>query len=144
MDSLLWYDYDLSNQRDFVKCIRQLEKVCRDTLEYDEWQKKCKYKDNKICPVCDDNYYEVNSKIESHHHPKTLWTIVEEIVEAHMTANTLDSKTGLQITQEVMDLHLLNQVHYINLCVHCHKKFHSGHPQTVEKINIIFKKREVK
>jgi len=141
MDQLLWYNYDLSDLREQIKCIKQLEKICRISLEYDDWQKKCKYKDAKVCPVCEDDYYEKNSKCESHHHPKTLFTIVQEIVEEHIAANDIDSKTGIDIVQEIMDKHLLNQVHYINLCIHCHKKYHAGHPDVINKIDDIFEIR---
>jgi hypothetical protein len=140
MDAL-WYNYDLTEPRDTVKCIKQLERVCRDSLEYDDWQKKCKYKDALICPICNDDYYENNSKCESHHHPKTLFDIVEEVLEDHLEKNDLDEMTGLSIVQEIMDLHLFKKVSYINLCQHCHKKYHAGHPEVAGKMALIFEKR---
>lgn len=140
MDAL-WYNYDLTDPRDTVKCIKQIEKVCRDSLEYDDWQKKCKYKDATECPICGDNYYENNSKCESHHHPKTLFDIVEEVLEDHLEKNDLDEITGIALVQEVMDLHLFKKVSYINLCQHCHKKYHAGHPEVQGKIAMIFEKR---
>lgn len=143
MDAL-WYNYDLTDGRELVKCIRQLERICRASLEYDEWQRKCKYKDAKICPVCDDDYYENNLKCESHHHPKTLYDIVDNILEDHMEKNDLDEITGFKLVEEIMDLHMLGQVQYINLCQHCHKKYHDGHPSTVDKISKIYEEREKK
>lgn len=140
MDAL-WYNYDLTEPREITKCIKQLERICRDSLEYDDWQRKCKYTDSTICPVCDDNYYDNNSKCESHHHPKTLYNIVENILDDHLEKNDLDDKTGLQIVQEIMDLHLFNKVQYINLCQHCHKKYHAGHPDVRMKLDVIFEKR---
>lgn len=137
----LWYNYDMADTREQSKCIKHLERVCRASLEYDEWQRHCKYKDAKICPVCADDYYDKNSKCESHHHPKTLYTIVEEILENHLELNDLDDQTGISIVQEIMDKHMLNQVQYINLCQHCHKKYHSGHPDVVNVIESIFRKR---
>ena len=137
----LWYNYDLSDTRDQVKCIKQLERVCRSSLEYDEWQRHCKYKDSTDCPVCGDNYYDNNSKCESHHHPKTLYTIVEEILDDHLEKNDIDEQTGIAIVQEIMDKHMLGQVSYINLCQHCHKKYHAGHPDVENKLNEIFMQR---
>ena len=139
---ILWYNYDLSDMKDQIKATKQIQKVCRESLEYDEWQRRCKYKDSTDCPICGDNYHDNNSKCESHHHPKTLFTIVEEILDSHLEKNDLDNMTGIAIVQEVMDKHLLHQVHYINLCQHCHKKYHAGHPVVVEKMNEIFTKRE--
>ena len=137
----LWYNYDLANMKDQTKCIRQLEKICRSSFEYDEWQRNCKLVDNQECPVCGENYYDKNNKIESHHHPKTLYVVVEEIIVAHMEKNTIMEKTGIQIVQEIMDKHLLNQVQYINLCQHCHRKYHDGHPDVINKMDDIFNAR---
>ena len=141
MDAL-WYNYDLSDAKENIKCIKQLERVCRSSLEYDEWQRKCKYKDAKVCPVCNDDYYENNSKCESHHHPKTLFDIVEAILDDHLEKNDLDECTGFKIVEEIMDKHMLGQVQYINLCQHCHKKYHAGHPEVQTKIGLIFLERE--
>ena len=137
----LWYNFDMSDPREVIKCIKALERVCRASLEYDEWQRHCKYKDAKICPVCNDDYYDKNSKCESHHHPKTLFSIVEDILNVHLELNDLDDQTGISIVQEIMDKHLLKQVSYINLCVHCHKKYHAGHPDVINKIEAIFRDR---
>ncbi len=139
---ILWYNYDLSNARESVKCIKQLEKICRDSLEYDEWQRRCKYADAKICPICNDDYYENNSKCETHHHPKTLFDIVENILDNHLEKNDLDEQTGFNVVTEIMDKHMLGQVQYINICQHCHKKYHNGHPDVVTKLGLIFLERE--
>ena len=139
-DGLLWYNYNMGDMRDITKCIKQLEKVVRDSLEYDEWQRTAKWNDvNSItCPICDENYEENNSKCETHHHPVTLFNIVDEILENHIKENVLDEKTGFKIAEEVMQKHFNNEVKYINLCVHCHKKYHNGHLKVNEKINSIF------
>ena len=137
----LWYNYDLSDAREIVKCVKQIQKVCRDSLEYDEWQRHCKYKDAKICPICNDDYYEVNAKCESHHHPKTLYDVVEDILDDHMEKNDLDDFSAFDICVEVMDLHSFGKVSYINLCQHCHKKYHAGHPDVVNKMTTIFEQR---
>jgi len=143
-DEILWYNYDVSNQKDWKTLINHVQKVCRATLEYDFWQRTCKLTEAEECPVCGDNYYEKNVKCESHHHPRKLSTIIEDILAAHIEDNVLDTKTGLDIVKQVMDLHIFGQVHFINLCEHCHKKFHKQHPDVVDKIDEIFKKRAAK
>lgn len=139
--STIWYNYDLSDMKDVIKCVKQIERICRITLEYDMWQMRCKYKDNQDCPICDENYYEKNLKIESHHHPKTLFDIVQEVISENLESNKIDEKTGIDLVQEVMDLHFFDKVSYINLCVHCHKKYHDSHPDVINKMNDIFEKR---
>ncbi len=136
----LWYTYDMSNKRDYITCVNHLQKAFRATLEYDDWQRKCKYEHATECPVCDDNYYDKNLKCESHHHPKKLSVIIEEILDTHLEDNDLDNKSGFDIMLEIMNLHMKGQVSYINLCVHCHKKYHSQHPDVVNKIYEIFDK----
>jgi len=138
----LWYNYDLSDARDIIKCIKHIQKICRDSLEYDEWQRHCKYKDAKFCPICQDDYYENNSKCESHHHPKTLFDVVEEVVDDHIEKNDIQDISGFDMCREVMDLHQFKRVSYINLCQHCHKKYHAGHPDVIEKMNLLFAARE--
>jgi len=140
-EETLWYNYDVSNRKDWITLINHLQKVCRTSLEYDFWQKTCKLYDSDVCPVCDENYYDNNIKCESHHHPKKLSTIIEEILEKHIEDNVLDEKTGLEIVEEIMGLHTMGQVHYINICEHCHKKFHKDHPTVKEKVYEIFEKR---
>ena len=140
MDAL-WYEYDLTDARDHIKCIKTLERICRASLEYDEWQRRCKYRDAVICPICDENYYDYNSKCETHHHPKTLFDIVENILEDHLEKNDLDEVTGLAVVQEIMDLHTFHKVQYVNLCNHCHKKYHDGHPEVQNKMVNLFDER---
>jgi hypothetical protein len=49
-DSAIWYKYDLSNQTQFIKCIKQLEFIVRKSLSYDSWQKRTKYPVSE-CPI---------------------------------------------------------------------------------------------
>ncbi|MFA7127609.1 MAG: hypothetical protein WC136_00395 [Sphaerochaeta sp.] len=137
----IWYNYDLSDMKEVIKCVKHIERICRLTLEYDIWQMRCKYKDNQDCPICEENYYEKNLKIESHHHPKTLFDIVQDVITENLESNLIDEKTGIDLVQEVMDLHFFDKVSYINLCVHCHKKYHDGHPDVINKMSDIFEKR---
>lgn len=139
----IWYNYNLSVMKDVIKCVKHIERICRLTLEYDMWQMRCKYKDNQYCPICEENYYEKNLKIESHHHPKTLFDIVQEVIIENLESNLIDEKSGIDLVQEVMDLHFFDKVSYINLCVHCHKKYHDGHPDVINKMNDIFEKRAI-
>ncbi len=134
----LWYTYDMSMPRDYKTCIMHLQKAYRATLEYDDWQRTAKWAHAIYCPVCKDNYFEKNMKCESHHHPKKLSTIIEEIIDKHLEDNDLDKCSGMDIMTEIMQLHLVGNVSYINLCVHCHKKFHDGHPDVVNEIHNIF------
>ncbi len=138
----LWYNYVIGNAKDWYTMTNHIQKCCRSTLEYDDWQRTAKYRDAEECPVCGDNYWNKRSKCESHHHPLTLKTIIEDILYEHIENQTLDDQTGLNIVDQVMTKHTVGQVSYINLCVHCHKKFHADHPDVLDKIDEIFLERE--
>jgi len=142
-EDTLWYGYNIADANNISKLVKHLERICRASLEYDLWAKDTKENDpNAIkCPICDDNYYEKCSKCETHHHPKTLYNIVDEIIYKYIDNNSLDTKRGLDIVREVMDLHTHRRVSFINLCVHCHKKYHQGHSDVINKMYEIFKDR---
>jgi hypothetical protein len=142
-EDTLWYNYDLADENMVSKLVKHLERICRASLEYELWAKDTKENDpNAItCPICEDNYYEKCSKCETHHHPQTLYNIVDEILYKYIDDNTLNSKRGLDIVREVMDLHTQRRVSFINLCVHCHKKYHQGHSDVMNKMYEIFKDR---
>ena len=127
--SPIWYKYDLSNERQFIKCIKQLEFMIRKSLSYDSWQKRSKYSVD-TCPACNETFE--YTKPESHHHPQTLFDIVENVLQKHIDLNDLDDYTDFDICQEVMDLHFQKKVSYIVLCKHCHEKYHNGDPSLLD------------
>jgi len=139
-DDVYWYDYDLSFEKMYRMCIRHLEKTIRSSMEYDLWARWCKQNDpnSMVCPICGDNYYEKNSKCETHHHPKTLYVIVDDIVSLMIDNNALEKTTAYDIVKQVLDLHMENGVSYINLCVHCHNKYHAGNPDVNDKLYKLF------
>lgn len=135
---IIWHNYNMSDIRAITKAVKNLEKIIRLSFEYDDWQRRCKYNNAVDCPVCGDNYTNTNQKCETHHHPKTLYSIVEEIINTHILNDTLSDKSCLDIVYETLVLHDRGGVSYINLCKPCHVKYHSDHPIVVDKINEIF------
>jgi len=132
-DSPIFYKYDLSNEAQFIRCIKQLEFMSRKSLSYDSWQKRTKYPVDK-CPLCGDDFE--FAKPETHHHPETLFNVVEGILQKHIDLNDLDDFTDLQIVEEIMLAHFDKKVQYIVLCKHCHEKYHDGSPEILESIDI--------
>lgn len=131
-DSPIWYRYDLSNERQFIQCIKKLEFIVRKSLSYDSWQKRTKYAID-TCPICGESFEYV--KPESHHHPRTLFEIVEGVLQKHIDLNDLNDYTDFEICDEIMQAHFKKQVDYIVLCEHCHKKYHDGVPDVCECID---------
>jgi len=131
-DSSIWYKYDLANQAHYVRCIKQLEFMVRKSMGYDSWQKRTKYSVT-ICPTCGESFEFVSP--ETHHHPRTLFDVVDDILQKHIDLNTLDDMTDFDICQEIMELHFNKKVQFIVLCKHCHEKYHSDVPEILECIN---------
>ena len=138
-DSPIWYQYDLSNERKFIQCIKHLEMMVRRSMSYTSWQKRSKYAVSS-CPICSENFGYVRA--ESHHHPVTLFDIVETILQKHIDLNDLNDFTDFQIAEEIMAQHFAKKVDYIVLCKHCHEKYHDNVPDILDVINDAHKKQK--
>lgn len=134
-EDLLWYSYNMAEEREFKTAVKAVQKICRSSLEYDLWQTRSKA-DSSSCPVCGEFYNYV--KAETHHYPKTMFDICEDVVERHVFENTIDDQSGFGICQEVMNLHFLGNVNFVVLCKACHEKFHADHPEVVKKVSEVF------
>ena len=104
-DEVYWYNYDLTFDKTYKKCVYALEKTIRSTLEYDLWAKNCKINspDAVNCPICGDNYYEKSCKCDTHHHPRTLYCIVDDVLSEMVDNNKLKETTAFDIVKEVTD-----------------------------------------
>jgi len=131
-NSAIWYNYDLSNEKQYIRCVKHLQKMIRGSMSYDQWQRRSKIGINK-CPICEIEKEYV--KMESHHYPKTLFDVVDEHLQYLIETNQLDSKTDFEVCQEIMDMHFTNQVNYVVLCEYCHKKYHDEVPEVLQIID---------
>jgi predicted nucleic-acid-binding Zn-ribbon protein len=117
-----WFGYDLTNPRKLDRLIKKLERIIRISPEYKIWADICragKYK----CPKCG-----INSELmplEVHHTPKTLYDIVEEVLNKHMENDDILELYPSDIVKEVLLLHLENKVSYEVLCKSCHEIEHN-------------------
>jgi hypothetical protein len=137
-EELLWYDYNVADEKQFKMVVKAIQKVCRGSLEYDQWQTRTKA-GSKTCPICDEFYTYMKS--ETHHYPKTMYSVCEEVIEKHIYENTLDEQSGFGICQEIMNKHILGNVEYIVLCKSCHEKFHADHPEVCTKVSEVYKQQ---
>jgi transcription elongation factor Elf1 len=85
------------------------------------------------CPICGDSFQFV--KPETHHYPRTLFAVVEGILQNHIDKNDLDNFTDFQICEEIMQAHFAKKVDYIVLCKHCHDKYHNDVPDILDAID---------
>ncbi len=131
-DSSIWYDNDLSNTRQFIRCIKQMEFMCRKSFSYAVWQKRTKYPVS-ICPTCGDSFE--FTKPETHHYPVTMFSVTEGVIQKHIDLNDLDDFTDFEIADEIMQAHFNEKVAYVVLCSSCHEKYHNDHPDILEIID---------
>jgi hypothetical protein len=136
---ILWYQFNMAEEREFKKAVKWVQKICRGSLEYDLWQGRTKAGE-QICPTCAEYYGYLPS--ETHHHPKTMYDVCEEVVNKHMFENDLDQYSGFAICTEIMNLHFLGAVDYVVLCKSCHEKFHAGHPEVCTKVAEVYKSKK--
>ncbi len=134
-DSSIWYSNDLGNERQFIRCVKQMEFMCRKSFSYATWQKRTKIPIS-YCPVCGDDFQFV--KPETHHYPQTLFAVVEGVLQKHIDLNDLNDFTDFEIADEIMQAHFAKKVAYIVLCKHCHEKYHDDMPDILEVIDEAF------
>lgn len=131
-----WWGYDLGRPQSYTKCIKQIVKICRITLEYAEWQKESKSGAGELCPICGAEYMYVRP--ETHHYPLTLFEVVENKLQEYIHSNFIDEITPLEFIKEIMTDHLNDKVEYIVLCKSCHEKYHMQDPETMKLISKVF------
>jgi len=141
-EELLWYKYDLADPKDLSKAIVKLKNGAKSTLEYEVWARQTKQNkntDNSKCRVCGEYYNFI--KADTHHHPKTISEVIEDVINEEVMKNTMVDNTYLDMLQKIMMKHFLKDVDYIVLCTHCHEKYHNNDPVVFNKVKEIFKKQ---
>ena len=136
-DTIFWYNYNLADEKDFKTAVKNIQKMCRMSLEYDKWQTLTKIKQNlTFCPICNESYD--FSKPETHHYPKTMFDVCFETLESHLFANDFNSLSGFGLCEEIMNKHFMGLVDNVVLCKACHERFHAGHPEVCNKVDKYF------
>ena len=134
-NELMWWGFDLSNTTHIIKAAKKLMFMCRQSPEYYLWQRRCKVGDYE-CPICNREFDEA-VKAESHHHPKQLYSIIEEKLDEYIMTGLIDQIEPLDFVKEIMKLHEDDKVDYVNLCKGCHELFHAGDWQTINALKAL-------
>lgn len=104
----------------FIKlCVR----MTRTTIEYKEWSAYVKdVLGFKTCEFTNETSDEIT--VEIHHHPLTLYDIVDIVLSTYLT-NEIEFCT-LDIIKDVLILHYNNNVGYVPIVASLHEKYHNG------------------
>lgn len=132
-------DIDFGNIKKQAIFIRYIEKIIRYSYEYRLWV-KVHLKDS-VCIITKLSK-EDNQDIELHHHPFTLFEIVEKVlglVENGILDKNIDQQvfnselykknyiSTFEIQWKVIELHLLNLVPFVPMVSTYHKLYHKDH-----------------
>ena len=117
-------EYDLTNQKQYMKYLFAIEKECRRSFEYKQLMRFLK--DN--CGMDKDSFLENmtsdnGAKIEIHHSPLTLFDIVCTVVNKR--TETGESLSVPMVAKEVMYNHYKLIVGLIPLCKTVHELVHN-------------------
>jgi len=111
------------SESEFVKFVRNCEKLVRGCLEYKLW------KDYIVdvlgvnsCMITQERIDECT--IEIHHHIPSLFVLMKALVNRRMEKE--EEFSTFDIAQEAIDLHFTNRVGYVTLIKSIHEKFHNG------------------
>ena len=113
---------DSTEERRFIK---NVERLIRSSIEYKEWV--FFVKDSLHLDICafTGESDEETGDIEIHHHPLTLYDIVQAVVDTYVMQD--QEFCSFEIAQEVIDLHFKLKVGFVPLLGSLHKKFHNGY-----------------
>ena len=118
--------YDLTDDRDFSKYIKDIERVCRNSFEYKWLIHNLKTMNGMDqCAVLEgvSSRNDSKVKIELHHHPLTLYDIVMAVVRKRIKNN--ESIDIFAVANEVMYNHYLKHVGLIPLSQTVHEMVHN-------------------
>lgn len=118
--------YDLNDEKDFEKYIKDIEKCVRSSIEYRRFTEYLRtYMDMDRCSFIANakKDHDNNIKIEIHHYPFTLYDICRIVYNKRMYNN--ESLEWTMVAKEVMQLHYELLVGLIPLSKTVHKLAHN-------------------
>lgn len=127
LEGLQRTEYVFFSNKDKVKFIKKLERICRSSLEYKEF---ISYLINNVGMEFCSFFNNVNMdlgkriKIEIHHEPFTLFDIASIVLEKFIA--TGQEINPIKISEEIMRLHYEGKVGLIPLSITAHQLVHDG------------------
>lgn len=114
---------DFEDEKQFVKFIKNCEKLVRGSSEYSYWRE---YLREVLGEYACDITGEINSQttVDIHHHPFTLFLIIKGVVRKYLD-NCVPFCT-FDICMDAIELHYKNKIGYIPLLSSLHEKYHNG------------------
>jgi hypothetical protein len=111
-------------ESDFIKFIKNTERLIRSSLEYKQWIRYLVENLGKnACSLTKELSSECS--IEIHHHPINLFTICKAVISDKLNKGL--SFCTFDICKDVIELHFQNKVGCMPLLSDLHAKYHNGY-----------------
>jgi len=115
---------EVADSKELTRIIKNIETQVRRSYEYRLWRNYIlETVGHKYCALTGEVNDEVT--IELHHHPLTLYDIVDILINDHIVKEV--PFCTFDISTKVIELHYSNKVGYIPLCKTLHEKYHNGY-----------------
>lgn len=112
------------DEKTFNSFIKKVGGLVRGTIEYRDWVSYVKdVLGFKHCAFTNESGEELT--IEIHHHPLTLFDVVEVVLATYIK-NDIEF-SSLDIARETLLLHYTNNIGYIPMVTSLHEKYHNGY-----------------
>jgi len=115
---------EFADDKEYKKFIKNVERLVRASLEYKEWVQFVKFSLGYDYCLFSLELDEETDDIEIHHHPFTLYDIVDLVVAKNIQQGK--EFTTFEIAYQVMELHYQLKVGFVPLSGTLHKKYHKG------------------
>lgn len=130
INSMDYFDaeqYDIYDQKDYARFIKDTETVCRTSFEYRQLINYLRFSEGmNTCTFLNNvtNIDNTKVKIEIHHSPYTLFSICSAVIKKRL--HNKESIDIFDICKEVMWLHYIGYVGLVPLSATVHEMVHNG------------------
>ena len=122
---IFYNELDFAEEKDQKKYIKQLERTFRTSIEYRRWVYVQGTNRILMCPFTKITNEIEPSLIELHHHPYTLYNIIEMILFNLLDHNfNLNIISSFKIVEYIQNQHLLDLVPFVPLTKTYHEQYH--------------------
>jgi len=116
---------NFADEKEEKRFIKAVERMVRSSIEYREWLSFVRESLGMTACVFTGETEEETGDVEIHHHPLTLYDIVQAVCDTKILNN--QSFSSFDIAYEVIDLHFKLKIGFVPLLGSLHKKFHNGY-----------------
>jgi len=111
------------NETEYMKFIKNCEKLIRGCLEYKLWRNYITdVLQIQSCAITEERSDQCSTEI--HHHIPSLFMVCKAIVNEKLEKE--EPFCSFDICMKVIELHFLNQIGFVVLISSLHEKFHNG------------------